>query len=247
VLTVVMPAHNERDYLAASVGRVVDGLRKRAEPFEIVVVENGSTDETAGVARRLADEHPEVRTLSLPVADYGAALRAGILAAWSEWVVVFDVDYVDLGFLSEARDLAGGGRAAIVVGSKRSPGAEDRRNPFRRLITAGFTLLLRIAFGLRVSDTHGLKLLHAPQVHPLVERTRYGKEIFDTELILRAERSGLTVRELPVRVEDQRPPRSSILRRIPRTLTGLARLRATLWKEQLADRPRRAATISTRR
>ncbi|MDQ6946031.1 MAG: hypothetical protein M3256_07100 [Actinomycetota bacterium] len=68
---------------------------------------------------------------------------------------------------------------------------------------------------------------------PLAETTRFGGDIFDTELILRAERAGLAVTELPVRVDDQRPPRTPILRRIPRSLLGLAKLRVPLWRSPL--------------
>lgn len=231
VLTVVMPAHNEQAYLPTAATRVVDTLRSRGEVFEVVVVENGSTDATAAVAAELASEHPEVRDLSLPHADYGAALRAGILAARAAWVVIFDVDYVDLGFLTAARTEANRTGAAVVVGSKRARGADDRRSPTRKAITAGFSLLLRTGFGLRASDTHGLKLLDLGQLRDLVVACRHGRDIFDTELVLRAERAGLRVIELPVQVEDLRPPRSSIAKRIPRTLTGLAELRLTLWKE----------------
>jgi glycosyltransferase involved in cell wall biosynthesis len=230
VLTVVMPAHNEQDYLEAAVATVVEGLRRQGEPFAVVVVENGSTDQTAVVARDLSARHPEVRAVSLGSADYGAALRAGLLEADGEWVVNFDVDFVDLSFLQRALEEAARTGAAIVVGSKRSPGADDRRTPGRRLVTAVFSVLLRVGFGLGVSDTHGLKLLRRPAMAPLAEVSRFGGDIFDTELILRAERAGLVVAEIPVRVSDQRPPRTPIVRRIPRSLLGLAKLRVSLWR-----------------
>lgn len=223
-----MPAHNEQDYLETAVQTVLDGLRGEAEGFEIVVVENGSTDATLAVARALATRHREVAAVALAAADYGGALRSGILEANGDWVVIFDVDYVDLTFLDEAREHAARTAAAIVVGSKRSPGADDRRPIGRRLITAVFSTVLRVGFGLGVTDTHGLKLLHRPTLASLVAASTFGGDIFDTELILRAERAGLAVTEIPVRVRDQRPPRTSILRRVPRTLLGLARLRLAL-------------------
>ncbi len=234
MLTVVMPAHNEEEYLRRSVDLVVDGLRGQGEPFEVLVMENGSTDSTAGVALALASTHPEVVALILGPADYGAALRSGLLEASGEWVVIFDVDLVDLCFLSRARALAEHEGAAIVVGSKRAPGSDDRRHLGRKVITAVFSVLLRVGFGLAVSDTHGLKLLRRAAVAPLVERSRFGGDIFDTELIVRAERAGLPVAEIPVTINDQRPPRTSIIRRIPRSLLGLARLRVALWRSAVA-------------
>jgi glycosyltransferase involved in cell wall biosynthesis len=230
-ISIVVPAHNEEAYLRAATTTVLDGLRRRGEPFEIVIVENGSADRTAGIAAELAAAEPEVRLLQLPVADYGRALRAGFLAACGELVVNFDVDFVDLGFLDRAVALARAGDMAVIVGSKRGPGAEDGRSIGRRTVTGVFSLLLHYGFGLRVRDTHGLKLLRRAPVAPLVAACRSGADIFDTELVLRAERAGLAVEEIPVRVKEQRPPRTSVAARIPRTLLGLVRLRRTLWHE----------------
>ena len=89
---------------------------------------------------------------------------------------------------------------------------------------------MRLAFGLSVSDTHGMKVLRCAPLVPLAEKCRFGTDLFDTELILRAERAGLVTGELPVVVEERRPARSSIARRIPRTLLNLAKLRVALWR-----------------
>lgn len=223
-----MPAHNEAAYLEEALRRTVAGLRERREQFEVIVVENGSTDETAAVASRLASEFEEVRVLCFSRADYGSALRSGFLAASGTQVVNFDVDLVDLEFLDTARKAAKAQEAAVVIGTKRGPGADDGRPVARRLVTAVFSTLLRVGFGLRASDTHGLKLLVRAPLLPHVRASLFGADIFDTEVVLRAERAGLTVIEVPVTIVDGRPPRTSIARRIPRSLLGLVRLRAAL-------------------
>lgn len=227
-----MPAHNEAEYLPPAVHTVVAGLAQRGDGFEVLVVENGSSDETWAVAQRLAETYPEVRTHRLDRADYGAALRAGFLGSVGDIVVNFDVDFVDLDFLQTAVSALRSGPVAMVVGSKRNPGSQDRRAPARRLVTATFSLALRYGFGLGISDTHGLKAMRRQAVADLVEQCRFGQDIFDTELIIRAERAGLAVMEVPVRVSDTRPPRTALMQRIPRTLTGLVRLWATLRSEQ---------------
>jgi glycosyltransferase involved in cell wall biosynthesis len=235
-----MPAHNEQGYLAAAVERVVNGLRDRPEPFEVIVCENGSTDLTAKIASECCRLHPELKVVALPEADYGRALRAGFLASAGDQVVNFDVDLVDLGFLDAALTLSRTvDSPVIVVGSKRSPGSSDQRPAGRQIVTAIFSLVLRKGFGLRVSDTHGLKLLSRAPLVPVVAACRFGGDIFDTELILRAEHAGLEVMEIPVTVVDQRPPRTSIVRRIPRSLLGLARLRVTLWRERKLEHSRK--------
>ncbi len=228
-LSVVMPAHNEATLLETSVDEVVAGLRTRGDAFEVIVVENGSQDATPVIAARLASTHPEVRVSTLERADYGRALRTGLLTAGGDVVVNFDVDYTDLGFLDAV--LVRIGQAdppAIIVGSKRAPGADDQRSWPRRFVTAAFSQVLRVGFGLRVSDTHGMKAQTRTLVLPVAEACRSHGELFDTELILRAERAGLRVEELPVTVAERRPSRTSITRRALRTLVGLVRLRVTL-------------------
>ncbi|MDQ1394611.1 MAG: hypothetical protein QOF30_3588 [Acidimicrobiaceae bacterium] len=241
MLSVVVPAHNEQDYLEAAIVDLVKGLRARERPFEVIVCENGSSDATGALANDLSSQFEEVRTLSAERADYGRALRAGFLAALGEFVANFDVDYIDLSFLDAALDLveAAGGPAAVVA-SKRSAGADDTRPLGRRVVTAAFSLVLRLGFGLRVSDTHGMKVLRRAVLAPIVAECKFGDDLFDTELILRTERAGHQVAELGVTVRDTRPPRTPIIKRIPRSLAGLAKLRIVLWQESLTQlRPRR--------
>ncbi len=89
-----MPAHNEAALLDPSVREVVAGARRRSLDFELLVVENGSQDDTAVIAARLADDDPEVLVRTLPRADYGLALRTGLLAAHGDVVVNFDANAI---------------------------------------------------------------------------------------------------------------------------------------------------------
>ena len=232
MISVVMPAHDEAPFLAPAVREVAEGMRSRGE-FEVIVVENGSTDATADVGKALMDEIPELRVLSLGAADYGKALRMGFLAARGEVVAFFDVDYYDLGFLDRAVALMDQIEGpAVVVGSKRGEGAIDNRPWARRMVTLVFSNILRYGFGLGVSDTHGMKVLRREPLVPLAEACRFGTDLFDTELILRAERAGLRSGEVPVIVQELRPSRSSIARRIPRTMANLGKLRVLFLRER---------------
>lgn len=228
-LAVVVPAHDEADYLDDSVTDIVEGLRERDRSFAVSIIENGSTDGTPDLARSLAERYPEVDASTLPDADYGAALRHGLLETKGRFVVTFDVDYFSLEFLDRAlAALEDDPMLAIVMASKRSPDADDRRPWTRRAVTATFSTLLRVGFGLRVSDTHGMKALRRSAVVPLAQACASGEDLFDTELIIRAERAGLGVTALGVAVEERRPSRTPVISRVPRTLIGLARLRHRL-------------------
>lgn len=230
MISVVMPAHNEQGYLEAAVKTVVTGLRDRGSEFEVIVAENGSADGSPVEADHLAELYREVEVVHLADADYGRALRAGFLASHGEIVTNFDVDFVDLAFLDRALEIMQDDSVAVVVGSKRAPGSLDQRSAGRKLVTTVFTLMLRRGFGLGVSDTHGIKSMRRDALLPVVGSCVFGKDIYDTEVVLRAERAGLTIEEIPVSVIEVRPARTPIVRRIPRSLLGLVRLRIALWR-----------------
>jgi len=236
MISVVLAAHNEEGFVASTLGDLLEGLRARGGDFEIIVVENGSTDATRAEALGVADHAPEVRVLSLPNPDYGAALRAGLLDARGDIVVNFDVDYYDLTFLDRARARVGQpDHPAIVVGSKRQQGSVDNRAWPRKLVTLGFTTILHVGFGLSVSDTHGMKAMRKDAVRVLAEQCRFRTDLFDTELVIRAERAGLHVVDIPVEVTETRPSRTPIFKRAARSVVGLARMRWVLWFERGAD------------
>lgn len=243
-LSIVLPAHNEVALLGSTVTNIVAGIESRAKSFEIIVVENGSSDGTLRLARLLAAQLPQVRVLTLPRGNYGAALASGFQAARGDRVVNFDVDYYDLVFLDKALAVMDRDADAIVVASKRAKGSSDGRPLPRRLLTFAFTLLLRSVLGLPVSDAHGMKVLERSVLAPIVDRCALRGSIFDVELVLRAARAGLGVGELPAVVVERRATRSSVSRRTLEALVSIVRLRillgAPLKTPGAADQPEEA-------
>lgn len=226
-LTIVIPVHNESGFIGPS----LDDIRRQVDAvstgYRIILVENGSSDDTYAEAVAEADSDPRLEVIRTPVADYGLAIRTGMERAGDRgWLVLFDIDYYSGPFVGTVLELAGNND--VVIGSKRAPGSQDRRPWIRRLATRVFNLLLRVATGSRLSDTHGIKAIRSSTAHRLLPHVRLTEDLFDTELILRAERAGYRITEVPVVVEELREARSSLLRRIPRTLRGLATLRRSL-------------------
>jgi glycosyltransferase involved in cell wall biosynthesis len=228
-ISVVVPSHNEAGYLGEAVPKLLSEMADVPASVTIILAENGSTDGTAGIAIDLAARHAEVEVIRLSQPNYGAAMRAGFRAAGGEWVANFDIDYFSGKFLTEA--LARADEADIVLASKRTEGSDDRRSVLRRLGTLVFNRLLRWLFSSKISDTHGMKMVRRSVIESVVPLVGSTLDLFDTELVIRAERDGYRIVELPVTVEEERPARSGFLSRVPRTVLGLLRIRLRLWRE----------------
>ncbi len=233
-IAIVIPIHNEADFLVDSWNRLSPELETLEADVRVCLAENGSTDNTLTIAREL--DAPSVSVLALDRADYGAAMRSGFLeVSDADWVVNFDIDYFSVPFI---RNLLDEETADVVIASKRAPGSEDRRSAFRRAGTLTFNMLLRTLFDSRVSDTHGIKGFRGEVIRELVPATTRTQDLFDTELVLRAEMAGYRITEVPVVVEELREARSSFLKRVPRTLKGLLQLRRSFSIERRNTRSR---------
>jgi glycosyltransferase involved in cell wall biosynthesis len=231
-VTVVIPVHNEADFMPPALARLFEELDGVDADFSVILAENGSTDGTGELAEQIATDEPRLKVLRLPQPNYGAAMRAGFASASSDWVVNFDIDYFSADFLKAALALAAD--ADVVLASKRAKGAEDTRSLLRRMGTLGFNLLLKLLFRSSVSDTHGMKMVRGSIARDLTPKVISNLDLFDTELVIRAERAGARIREVPARVEELRDTRSSFLSRVPRTLQGLWRIRRALTRERRA-------------
>jgi glycosyltransferase involved in cell wall biosynthesis len=224
-LVVVVPVHNEADFIPTALPSLISTMDEVDVAYRILLVENGSSDGTADVAKKVAADSA-VEVISLPDADYGAAMRRGFLEADGIWVVNFDIDYFSADFLLSV--LGQPDEVDIVIASKRDPGSDDRRPPIRRIATFVFNLMLRMILASKVSDTHGMKGFRSQLVNDLTPLVVSNQDLFDTELVIRAERAGYSIVEVPVTVAEIRPARSSLIKRAPRTVAGLFRIRRTL-------------------
>jgi glycosyltransferase involved in cell wall biosynthesis len=229
-VSIVIPVYNEAGILREAVTELLDGLDTvRAAldapdlTFEIVIVENGSRDNTVELAEHLASERSEVRTFSLGEPNYGKALRRGILEARGTWVICEEIDLCDVDFHRRALQHLLHGDADMVVGSKAMKGSNDHRPLMRRVATRVLNGMLRVAVDFRGTDTHGLKAFHRATVVPVVERCVVDRDLFASELVIRA---GQVVRvmEIPIRIAEKRAPAINLTKRVPNVLKGMAKL-----------------------
>jgi glycosyltransferase involved in cell wall biosynthesis len=227
-ISFVIPVYNEEAILHAAVVDLCERLEPHRLRYEIILAENGSRDGTVEVAQRLATRHPEVRLERSPEPNYGRALQQGILSARGRFVICEEIDLCDVDFHLQALQLLRAGRADFVIGSKLIGGARDERPRLRHAASQLYTGVLRLLFAFPGTDTHGLKAFRRELVLPLVRACQIDRDVFASELVLRAYHSTARIVEIPVRVLEKRPPTINLLRRVPGVLKNLWQLNRAL-------------------
>jgi glycosyltransferase involved in cell wall biosynthesis len=225
-VSVVIPVFDEASIVREATLELCRKLEELGPPlqdYEILLAENGSTDETPRVLRELAAANPRVRWLHEDQPNYGRALKRGILEARGRLVICDEIDLCDADFYRRALPLLEQG-VDLVVGSKAMPGADDARPLVRRLATRVINTLLWVATGFAGTDTHGLKAFRRERLFEVARACRVDRDLFASELVIRAGRMGRVIREIPIALREKRPPSVRLLRRIPRVLKGLVEL-----------------------
>jgi glycosyltransferase involved in cell wall biosynthesis len=224
---IVIPVHNEERTLAQSITMLVEFLRGVTQ-FEaaVVIVDNGSTDDTLAIAASLARSHPHVTTMHLPRKGRGGALQTAWAASRADIVSYMDVDLsTNLRFfpllihgISLGYDIA--------IGSRLLQASQTQRSRKREALSRVYNGLVKLLFRNRFSDAQcGFKAVRrvvAERLLPLVENTNW---FFDTELLLLAERQGYKIFEVPVEWIEDLDTRVRIVPTIVDDVRGLLRVR----------------------
>ena len=228
-LSLVVPAYNEALRLPGTLERTRPLLDAAGEPYEVIVVDDGSTDGTAEAARRYTAAWPELEVVRLPVnAGKGAAVREGMLRARGAHRAFSDAD-----LSTPLEELAGlrarlGGDCQVVIASRGLPDADIQvRQPKRReLMGRTYNLLLRLLVLPDIHDSQcGLKVFTATAALTCFSPLRTMRFGFDPEVLVRARRQGWTIAEVPVRWRHVEASRVSAGSDAARMLYDLVRLR----------------------
>ena len=217
-LSIVIPAYNEAVRLGNTLLAVVDYLRKSWPDAEVIVVDDGSSDDTAGIARSIFSDSGSLRTSVISYKSNlgkGRAVRLGLLAARSDVALFSDADLSTP--ITEAPKLVEpivSGQYDVTFGSR----ALDRKligvhQPWRREQGGRvFNLAVRLATGLPFWDTQcGFKAFRMRVCRPLVEAATVDRFGFDVELLYLAFRAGLRLKEVPVRWDHNEGSKISLI------------------------------------
>jgi len=207
MLSIIVPAYNEQGIIRRSLGETVQEMENWGQPYEIIAVDDGSTDGTDVEIKAAAAELPQVRAVCCETnCGKGVALRAGFEACRSDLVAFLDADLElhprQLRTLYRIMQETG---ADVVIGSKRHPQSRLDYPWHRWVISTVYFELVNILFGLPIHDTQtGIKLFRYPVLADSFPRIRTTGYAFDLELLVAANRFGYHIAEAPVELDFQR-------------------------------------------
>jgi glycosyltransferase involved in cell wall biosynthesis len=228
-ISIVIPIYNEEAILHAAVVDLRERLRPLGWTYEIILAENGSKDRTVEIGHELAAKYSDptdgqVKIISLGEPNYGKAMKQGILLSRGELVICDEIDLCDTDFHRRAVEILETGAADLVIGSKLATGAEDDRPMLRHAASIAYSTMLRLVLGFRGTDTHGLKAFRRVALVDTVRACLVDKDVFASEFVIRADRGGININEIPVRVMEKRPPSINLFKRVPNVLKNVLKL-----------------------
>jgi len=198
-LSVIIPAHNEQDRIEKTIIQFIEWYRKKLDWFEIIIVNNGSTDQSHTVIDRISSAFAEVKYLDIPTAGKGLAIKHGISHALGEFVLIADADCSTdpLEVLKLLKKAATG--SDIVIGSRNLPQSITERALLRKLIAAPMNLFANVYLSTRVSDHFcGFKLFTNEAASAIFKLQRIKGYSYDPEILYIARIHNFEISEIPI-------------------------------------------------
>jgi dolichyl-phosphate beta-glucosyltransferase len=227
LLSIIIPAHNEEHRLPGSLDKIAAFLTAQTYPYEVIIVENGSVDDTVGVARRYAERFPYIRFYQEAARGKGLAVRRGMLEARGRYRFICDADLsMPIEEISKFLPPALTDYD-VAIASREAPGAVRYDEPwYRHLIGRAFNLLIKLIAVRGFEDTQcGFKCFRDEAAGDLFSVQTLNGIGFDVELLFVAQKRGYRIVEVPIDWYYNAESRMRLVRDSLRALTDLFTIR----------------------
>jgi len=198
-LSVIIPAHNEENRLPGTLEQILRFLEEQTFTYEVIIVENGSSDKTLETAQNFAEKHANVRVIQSERGK-GAAVRKGMLEARGEYRFMCDAD-LSMPVEEIARFIPPGlGDFDVAIASREAEGAVRYNEPaYRHLGGRGINLIIQLLILPGLNDTQcGFKCFRADVANDIFNKQTLHGWSFDIELLYIARRRGYRITEVPI-------------------------------------------------
>jgi len=198
-LSLIMPAYNEGRTIEEVIYRVDNVVRQTGLKYELIIVDDGSVDDTRKKATNSANNNSHVKVVSYRTnIGKGHALKSGFAHAKGDAVIFIDSD-LDIDPEQVIRYVEALEHGDVVIASKWHPQSNVEIPLMRRFLSHGFNVLVKLLTGIKVSDTQtGLKAVRRDALDTIFSKLAIKRYAFDVELLAAANLRGLKVVELPV-------------------------------------------------
>lgn len=210
-LSVIVPIHNEEEILEKQTRKLVEYTRQLTQEIEVLFVENGSTDRTLHMLKKLQKRFSVISWITLEKADYSTAVIEGVKAAKGKYSIVTGIDYVDLEVLN--RCLRALKDSDVVICSKNK--GLDKRPILNRIANRCYNTLVRLFFGLKYSDTEGYQGYNTKKIRIIIADVKTKAHLCNLWVLLKAKKAGLHVDEVPLIVYERRQSKFMKITRLP--------------------------------
>jgi glycosyltransferase involved in cell wall biosynthesis len=244
---IVIPVLNEAHVLERSVATVRQFLGTQSGyRVRVVVVDNGSTDGTGQVGKKLAEKYRDVAYVHLDQRGRGRALAYAWTRSTADIAGYMDVDLsTELEALPKAVHAIVAGGNDVAVGSRLLPESRIRRSPRREVMSRVYNLLVKAVLRTRFSDAQcGFKVVTREVIDKVIPRIEDKSWFFDTELLVLAEKQGYRIKDIPVVWDEDRDTRVKFLKTVWEDILGIIRLRKLLWSKKFVEMRNRCAKDS---
>ena len=229
-LTIIFPVLNERLRLESGITRTVEYLQSIAyEDYEIIIVDNGSEDETPQIGARLCEKYPRVRFEKINVRGVGAAFRRGVELSHGDIVGYMDIDLsTNIKHLGEAIHIFRVKPEVEYINGSRFANESDTkgRKWYRKITSQGLLILLKLFLGMKCTDAIcGFTFLRRKRALALIEGSSQDNGWFYMiEFLLRAEKRGISVLDYPVEWQEDYNTTVKIFKTICNYMKQITRL-----------------------
>lgn len=203
ILSIVMPAYNEGAHIYDNAIKVDEVIGKFCNSYEIVIVNDGSTDNTESEVKKASTKRKTIRLVTYSKnGGKGKAICKGVLNAKGKYIVFLDSDLdlppeqIEKYLIPLVKD-----KADVVIGSKLHKKSEIDYPLSRRIMSFGYYFLLRILFNLKTKDTQtGLKIFKAEVIKPIIPLIRTKGFAYDIEILVAVNSRKYRIMEMPVKL-----------------------------------------------